>query len=233
MYLHAGTHCLPYMAVCCNVYNWSYGVQAQDMSGDSSSEEGSKLQVPQQAVPAPRAVQADAKGKLQWTDTLPTARRPPSAGPGLSLKQQASSPRWGARHSIGPALVSPGLQARATSVGYSAPLQRRFAPSRSSVSSRRALSEDESDTEHEGRAGGLHRAQSVSSPTKQQSNDINRSLIELSELGSGGITTAGSLLWVAPPLSCHLLSRCHYGRLSQHGSNQQRERINSVRSMVM
>lgn len=160
------------------------------MSGDSSSDEGSKLQVPQQAVPAPRAVQLDAKGKLQWTDTLPTARRPPSAGPGLSLKQQASSPRWGARHSIGPALVSPGLQAR-TSVGYAAPLQRRFAPSRSSFTSRRALSEDDSDTEHVGRAGGLHRAQSVTPPKGQQSNHIDSPLIELSELGSGGMTTEG------------------------------------------
>ena len=160
------------------------------MSGDSSSDEGSKLQVPHQALPNPRTVQSNAKGKLQWTDTLPTARRPPTAGPGLSLKQQASSPRWGARHSIGPALVTPGLQAR-TSVGYGVPLQRRAVASRSSVSSRRALSEDESETVHVDRGSGLQRAQSVSPPKGQQSNDMNRSLIELSELGSGGITTAG------------------------------------------
>ena len=194
---HAGASCLPQTMISCTVCDQSHGIQAQDLSGDSSSDEGPRLQVPHQALPAPRAVQSNAKGKLQWIDTLPTARRPPSAGPGLSLKQQASSPRWGARHSIGPALVSPALQAR-TSVGYAVPLQRRFVPSRSSFSSRRALSEDESDTEHVGRGEGLHRAQSVSAPKRQQSHDMSKSLIELSELGSGGIATAGQAFLGSP-----------------------------------
>ena len=174
-----------------------HGIQAQDLSGDSSSEEGSRLQVPHQVVPTPRAIQSNAKGKLQWIDTLPTGRRAPTAGPGLSLKQQASSPRWGAKHSLGPALVSPGLPPR-TSKGHAAPSQRRFAQSRSSVSSRRALSEDDSETEHIGTDGDLHRAQSVNPPAGQQRAERDESLIELSDLGSGGIATAGQAFLGSP-----------------------------------
>ena len=172
-------------------------MQAQDLSGDSSSDEGSKLQVPHQAVPTPRAIQSNAKGKLQLTDTLPMGRRAPTAGPGLSLKQQASSPRWGARHNVGPALVSPGLLPR-TSMGHAAPSQRRFAQSRSSVSSRRALSEDDSETEYIGMDGGLHRARSVNPPVGQQRAETDESLIELSDLGSGGVPTAGQAFLSSP-----------------------------------
>ena len=83
-------------------------------------------------------------------------------------------------------------------MGYAAPLQRRSVPARSSVSSRRAQSEDECDTEHIARGDGLYRAQSVSPPKRQQSYDMNKSLIELSELGPGGIATAGQAFLDSP-----------------------------------
>ena len=167
--------------------------QAQDLSGDSSSEEGSRYQVPGAGVSTSQAAQASIKGKLQWTDTVSPARRPPSAGPGLSLKQQASSPRWGARRGIGPALVSPGLQPR-TSIISAVPLQRRSGQPRTSalglpIRSRRAVSDDDSETEHAGTGGALYRAQSVSVP-KHQLRGGGQPLIELSDLGTDHVSTA-------------------------------------------
>ena len=190
--------------MCCIVCKWSHGTQAQDLLGDSSGDEGSKLQVPHPVLPTPRAVQSSAQDKrsLQWSNTPPTGRRPPTAGPGLSLKQQASSPRWGARHSIGPALVSPGLQTR-TAGGAAAPLQRRLGQSRSSapglsISSRRAVSQDDCQTDHIGRGGGLHQAQSGSPSQWHPRPEVDKSLIELSDLGSDRITAAGQALIGSP-----------------------------------
>ncbi|KAL3154475.1 hypothetical protein ABBQ32_013941 [Trebouxia sp. C0010 RCD-2024] len=170
-------------------------LEAQNLSGDSSSDDGSKLQVPHPPMPSPKALQPAPKGvgKLQWTDTFPAVRRPPKAGPGLSLKQQASSPRWGARHGIGVSLAGPGLQPR--SVGGPASLPRKASQSRSSapgMSTRRALSEEDSDSEHVGRGRGLHRAQSVSSSKRQPRDGVdNKSLVELSDLGSDPTSSAG------------------------------------------
>ena len=173
------------------------------MSGESSSDEDSKLQVPCPALATAKAVQSSTKGKLQWTDTVPTARRPPSAGPGLSLKQQASSPRWGARRGIGPALISPGSQPRMSS-SAAVPLQRRPVQNRPSalglpICSRRALSEDDSETDQVG-TGGLHRAQSVNAP-KRQLRELDKPFIELSDFGSDLVPNVGFLGNPAPQLS--------------------------------
>lgn len=158
--------------------------------------------MPHPPLPAPKAAQPNPKGvgKLQWTDTFPAVRRPPTAGPGLSLKQQASSPRWGARHGIGVSLVGPGLQPK--SAGGPASLPRKASKSRSSapgLATRRALSEEESDSEDVGKGHGLQRAQSVSSSKRQPRDGVNnQSLIELSHLGSDPTSSVGQAVLGGP-----------------------------------
>lgn len=60
------------------------------------------------------------------------------------------------------------------------------------MSTRRALSEEESDSEHLGKGHGLQRAQSVSSSKRQPRDDVdNKSLIELSDMGSDPSSSVG------------------------------------------
>ena len=122
------------------------------------------LQVP---PPHSTAGHAASSGR-QWPPLAPTpgARRSNKAGPGLSLKQQASSPRWGARSHIGPSLTSPGAAPAPFRMGNAAlPLPRRqarFSQLGLPVRSRRALSEDQAEAEvTPGEVWRLSRAQSV------------------------------------------------------------------------
>lgn len=85
--------------------------------------------------------------------------------------------------------MGPGLQPKP--MGGTA-FQRRSSQSRSSaprMTSRRALSEDDSDTEHVGKGGGLHRAVSMNPPKREPRDGEDQFLIELSDLGSNSTTT--------------------------------------------
>ena len=160
-------------------------MQRQDLSDGSNDEAGDSplLQVPPSGFPADRPDQSGHNSRLSWTDITPSSRRPPKAGPGLSLKQQASSPRWSVRRGVGTALISPALALR-QGAGTVSGQTRRSSQLGLPVRSRRALSQDEPD---HGAADTwpLHRAQSVMVPNLQQP-DLDKPFIELSELESLG-----------------------------------------------
>ena len=133
--------------------------------------------------------QTGHNSRLSWTAAGATSssRRPPKAGPGLSLKQQASSPRWGARRGIGSSLISPASAFRQGNGAVSA-LPRRSVQARPSsqlglpVRHRRALSEDEPESHYASdEPGRLNRAQSVM-PPKHQTSDLDAPFIELTDL---------------------------------------------------
>ncbi len=158
-------------------------MQRQDLSGESDDEGGDSplLQVPASGFPAARPDQTGHNNRLSWTDTTPSSRRPPKAGPGLSLKQQASSPRWSARRGVGTALISPASALR-QGTGTVSGQSRRSSQLGLPVRSRRALSQDEPD-HAAADTWPLHRAQSVMVP-KSQRPDLDKPFIELSELES-------------------------------------------------
>lgn len=159
-------------------------MQAQDLSDESEDDvsESPRLQAPMSAYPLARP-----DNRLSWTDSTSSIRRPPKAGPGLSLKQQASSPRWGARRGVGSSLMSPGSAFKQASGATSAQPRRSMLARPSpqvglTVRSRRALSQDGS--EHVAPdTWPLHRAQSVM-VAKSQQQDLDKPFIELSDLES-------------------------------------------------
>ena len=166
---------------------WHVFFQAQDLSSESDGdiEEGP---MPGPALPSARDGQAGSNSRLSWSaaGTNSMNWRPPKAGPGLSLKQQASSPRWSARRGIGSALVSPGLASRQGN-DLSA-LPRRSIQARPSsqlglpVRSRRAVSEDEPEAKQaSAETWRLSRAQSVA-VTEPQRQEWEKPFIELSDL---------------------------------------------------
>ena len=160
-------------------------MQRQDLSDESDDEAGDSplLQVPASGLPAARPDQTGHNSRLSWTDTTPSSRRPPKAGPGLSLKQQASSPRWSVRRGVGTALISPASALR-QGTGTVSGQSRRSSQLGLPVRSRRALSQDEPD-HAAADTWPLHRAQSVMVPKSQQP-DLDKPFIELSELESLG-----------------------------------------------
>ncbi len=159
-------------------------MQRQDLSGESDDEAGDSPlhQVPASGFPAARPDQTGHNSRLSWTDTTSSSRRPPKAGPGLSLKQQASSPRWSVRRGVGTALISPGSALR-QGTGTVSGQSRRSSQLGLPIRSRRALSQDEPDHAAAADTRPLHRAQSVMVPKLQQA-DLDKPFIELSELES-------------------------------------------------